>query len=47
MIFKGTQPILISPQDIRTGDKMQLYNTICNFVDEQRRKNGLSAYDEL
>lgn len=44
---KGTQPILISPQDIRTGDKMQLYNTICNFIDEQRRKNGLSAYDEL
>lgn len=44
---KRTQPVLISPQDIRTGDKMQLYNILCNFIDEQRRKNGLSAYDEL
>lgn len=43
----GTQPILINPQNIRTGDKMQLYNIICNFIDEQRKKNGLSAYDEL
>lgn len=44
---KRTHPVLISPQDICTGDKMQLYNILCNFVDEQRRKNGLSAYNEL
>lgn len=44
---KGTQSTIITPRDIRTGDKMQLYRIICNFVDEQRRKNGLSAYDEI
>lgn len=44
---KGTQPVLISPQDIRTGDKMQLYHLLCNFVDEERKKLGLSAFDEL
>ena len=44
---KRTQPVIISPQDICTGDKMQLYNTICQFIDKERHKNGLSAYDEL
>ncbi len=44
---KGMQPVLVSPTDIRVGDKMQLYNIICNFIDKERHKNGLSAYDEL
>lgn len=43
----GTQPILISPKDICSGDKMQLYNIIYDFIDEQRKYNGLSAYDKL
>lgn len=44
---KVTQPVMISPKDIRTSDKMQLYNVICKFIDEERHKNGLSSYDEL
>lgn len=44
---KGTQPVMISPKDICTSDKMQLYNIICKFIDEERHKEGLSAYDEL
>lgn len=44
---KGTQPVMISPKVIRASDKMQLYNVICKFIDEERHRNGLSAYDEL
>lgn len=44
---KGKQPVLIDPKAIRTGDMMQLYNLICNFINEQRCKNNLSSYDEL
>jgi|GEM_PF-1074638 Predicted transcriptional regulators len=44
---KGTQPTLISPKMIRTGDKMQVYKIICDFIDKKRSQNGLSAFDEL
>ncbi|MFV0362744.1 MAG: helix-turn-helix domain-containing protein [Suipraeoptans sp.] len=44
---KGKQPTLISPKMIRTGDKMQVYKVICDFIDKKRRQNGLSAFDDL
>lgn len=44
---KGISPSLISPADIRKCDMMQLYNTLCKFINKQRHELGLSAFDEL
>ena len=41
------QTLLISPQDLKKANEMQLYNVVCEFVNEVRKKNGLPAYDEL
>lgn len=44
---RGTQPILLSPQDILIGNKMQLYNLISNFIDLKRKDLGFTTSTQM
>ncbi|MCD7981559.1 MAG: helix-turn-helix domain-containing protein [Clostridiales bacterium] len=38
---------MIRPRQIRQSDSMELYNTLCEFVDALRKKNGLPTSKEI
>lgn len=44
---KHTHSTLISPQNIRQANSMELYNRLCKFIDNQRKKHGLPTSNEL